>query len=207
VGGGGLVAGVGCFLVLIGVAVVVVLSGVIVLSAITLLSSIAFFATILLTSAVIVLSTVLLTSAVNVLSTITRASFILIPWALDTVVVLATSLFVRHTTLALGLPHGRRDIQPIIVPQVVEPNIPLRIIHSRRNKGLHDTMTATTDTVVLELHDGPGTKGAIALEISSEGRHGGHQDDDLEELVGLVGADDAVDYGAADLVLDWFLSV
>lgn len=68
-------------------------------------------------------------------------------------------------------------------------------------------MATTTNTVVLELHDSPGTKGAIALEISSEGRHSGHQDDDLEELVGLVGADDAVDYGAADLVLDWFLSL
>jgi hypothetical protein len=59
---------------------------------------------------------------------------------------------------------------------------------------------AAADAVVLELHDGSGAERAVGLEIAGEGGHGGHEYYHLKRPAGLVGADDAVNYRAPDLV-------
>ncbi|KUI63669.1 hypothetical protein VM1G_12024 [Cytospora mali] len=126
---------------------------------------------------------------------------------LDVVVELAARVVVLHARLVLRARHGRRDVQAVVVAQVVEGDVLVRVHDARLPELLDDRVPAPADGVVLELHDGPRAQRAVRLEVAREGGHGRHRHDDAELLVVLVRPHDPRDDGRADLVVDGLLLV
>lgn len=114
-------------------------------------------------------------------------------------VVASAGVFVRDAGALLGLVHGPGGVDAIKVAQVVEADVVARV-DPRLTQLLEYAVAPTADGEVLELHDGAGSQRALGLEVSREGGHGGHDDPDPERLALLIGPDDAINHGGADLI-------
>jgi hypothetical protein len=68
-------------------------------------------------------------------------------------------------------------------------------------------VATATDARVLVFHDGSRPETVVCVEISCEGGHGGHADDDFELLAVLICLYAAISNGGSDFVPDWVLSV
>lgn len=77
-------------------------------------------------------------------------------------IVLLAGLVVAYTALLLCLFHRTRGIDAVIIAQVVEADVVQGIVPLSRD-GLVDAVPATTDAVVLELHDGAGAERAVGV--------------------------------------------
>jgi len=122
-------------------------------------------------------------------------------------IVALTGLVVRHTALLFGTLHGGRRVETVVVAEVVESDISLPVLNSALLKHLDDAVTASADALVLELENGTSAESAFRLEITCKGGDCWHDNNDTEILASLLGSDNTVHYGEADLVRHWLLRI
>jgi hypothetical protein len=102
--------------------------------------------------------------------------------------------------LLLGLRHGRRKVDAVVVAQVVEGDVLAHVLDAGLLQALDDGVAATADGVVLELHDGARAERVVGLEVAGESGDGWHGHDDFEGAPCAVCLQDTLDHGTAEFV-------
>lgn len=121
-------------------------------------------------------------------------------------IILSASILVVDAALPL---YGREKssvVDAIVISQIVETDV-LHRVEPFLGDQLHDTLPASVDRVILELHNSASTQSFVITQVTSKARHRGNNNDDLVLLTSSGSTQNALDNGSTDLVLDRSLRI
>jgi hypothetical protein len=89
----------------------------------------------------------------------------------NNIIMLRPCTTIANTTLLLNFRHCMPCIDPVIVPEIVEADVLLRVWNSGLLNRLHDTVASSTDAVVLVFHDRTSSQTVLSVEVTGKCWH------------------------------------